>query len=153
MMNRLSVLLSLPHNNNHNYPPSTQTQVAALQQHELQEVLPQLQALLEEAQAARAFARDHLLSDLRQMWEMPAMHLVPHRTRECVAARFGVVVERLLDTTHVNVVDVCIVLLLFLIAPPADLGKNCSQWLQEIQHLNAVKKELSNPAGRGHHVA
>jgi hypothetical protein len=55
-------------------------QVDLLHLHERQEVLPKLQALLEEGHAARAFAREELMTNQKQMWEMPAMHLVPHRT-------------------------------------------------------------------------
>lgn len=55
-------------------------QVDLLHLHERQEVLPKLQALLEEGRAARAFAREELMMHQKQMWEMPAMHLVPHIT-------------------------------------------------------------------------
>lgn len=56
-------------------------QVSALRRHDREELLPKLHALLEEGQAARAFAREQLMADYRQLWDMPAMHLVPHRTR------------------------------------------------------------------------
>lgn len=56
------------------------SQVDLLHLHERQEILPQLQALLEEGQAARAFIRDQVLVEYKNSWEMPAMHLVPHRT-------------------------------------------------------------------------
>lgn len=63
--------------------PDALTQVDLLHLHQRQEVLPKLQALLEEGQAARAFARDELMTDLKHLWEMPAMHLVPHHKCRC----------------------------------------------------------------------
>jgi hypothetical protein len=63
------------------------TQVDLLHLHQCQEVLPKLQALLEEGQAARSFARDQLMTDLKQLWEMPAMHVVPHHKCEAPGHR------------------------------------------------------------------
>jgi ribosomal protein L7/L12 len=60
-------------------------QVAQLHEREHQEVLPRLQSLLEEVQTARVFAREQLVTDLKQSWQMPAMHLVPHHTCKCAA--------------------------------------------------------------------
>lgn len=65
---------------------STNHQVGKLHQHDRQEVVPHLQALLDECQAAQTFTRDQLATDQKQLWEMPAMHLAPHRACECLAA-------------------------------------------------------------------
>jgi hypothetical protein len=52
-------------------------QVDLMHQHEREQVLPQLHALLEEGQAAHVFAQEQVMADLQQFWDMPAMHLRP----------------------------------------------------------------------------